>query len=55
MGGEICGSAHGAVDDVVEDENSCGLGNGLRRDWVERPALYGEKAEDGSVEAEDGA
>lgn len=55
MGGEVCGSAYGAVDDVVEDEDSGRFGDALGGDWIERSPVDEEKPEHGAVEAEDGA
>jgi hypothetical protein len=55
VGGEVCRSADGAVDDVVEDEDSRRLGNAVGRGWIERTTSDEQKTEDGAVKAEDGA
>jgi hypothetical protein len=37
VGGEVCGSTYKAVDDVLEDEDSCGFDDAFGSRWVERP------------------
>ena len=55
MGGEVGGAADGAVDDVVEDEDACRLADALYCRLIEYASPDEEEAEDGAVEAEDGA
>jgi hypothetical protein len=55
VGGEVCRSAHDTVDEVVEEEDSCRLGDAPGNHWIERAPLYQQKAEQRAVQAEDSA